>query len=108
MLGEVRSLDIGVIVNGLYRACSDARTKLSPPVDAHLLMCFTADGATSEQSLTAKRSSEVAMDIFGQLVKGGHVDKIIGVGFDTSALDRPANAFEEVENCSFARSTFMS
>ena len=37
---ERQRLPLATVVNGLHRACVDARTRLAPPVDAALILCF--------------------------------------------------------------------
>lgn len=72
-----RGVDIGVVINGIYRACQDS------PVSASLILCFLrhlpeADAfATLEQALPYR-------------------DKFIGIGLDSSELGHPPEKFARV------------
>ena len=80
-----RGVDIGVVIQGLHRACQDARARWG--IDASLILCFLrhlseADAlATLEQALPYR-------------------DLLIGVGLDSSELGHPPEKFAQV----FARS----
>ena len=80
-----RGVDIGVVIQGLHRACQDARARWG--IDASLILCFLrhlseADAlATLEQALPYR-------------------DLFIGVGLDSSELGHPPEKFAQV----FARS----
>ncbi|WP_313042890.1 adenosine deaminase [Acinetobacter sp.] len=76
-----RSVAFETVLNGLQRACDDAKTKLG--ISSHLIMCFLrhlsedAAFATLEQALPYK-------------------DQIIGVGLDSSEVGHPPSKFERV------------
>jgi adenosine deaminase len=76
-----RGVDIGVVIQGLHRACQDARTRWG--IDASLILCFLrhlseADAlATLEQALPYR-------------------DLFIGVGLDSSELGHPPEKFAQV------------
>lgn len=76
-----RGVAFETVLNGLQRACDDAKTKLG--ISSHLIMCFLrhlsedAAFATLEQALPYK-------------------DQIIGVGLDSSEVGHPPSKFERV------------
>ncbi|MCL6243185.1 MULTISPECIES: adenosine deaminase [Acinetobacter] len=76
-----RGVAFETVLNGLQRACDDAKTKLG--ISSHLIMCFlrhlSEDAAfsTLEQALPYK-------------------DQIIGVGLDSSEVGHPPSKFERV------------
>ena len=76
-----RGVDIGVVIQGLHRACQDARARWG--IDASLILCFLrhlseADAlATLEQALPYR-------------------DLLIGVGLDSSELGHPPEKFAQV------------
>ena len=76
-----RGVDIGVVIQGLHRACQDARARWG--IDASLILCFLrhlseADAlATLEQALPYR-------------------DLFIGVGLDSSELGHPPEKFSQV------------
>lgn len=76
-----RGIAFEVVLNGLKRACEDAKEKLG--ISSHLIMCFLrhlteeAAFATLEQALPFK-------------------DHIIGVGLDSSEVGHPPSKFERV------------
>ena len=76
-----RGVDIGVVIQGLHRACQDARARWG--IDASLILCFLrhlseADAlATLEQALPYR-------------------DLLIGVGLDSSELGHPPEKFSQV------------
>ena len=76
-----RGVDIGVVIQGLHRACQDARARWG--IDASLILCFLrhlseADAlATLEQALPYR-------------------DLFIGVGLDSSELGHPPEKFAQV------------
>ncbi|KKW68276.1 adenine deaminase [Lampropedia cohaerens] len=76
-----RGVAMATVINGLHRACEDAREKLG--VDAALILCFlrhlSEDAAfeTLEQALPLR-------------------DKFIGVGLDSSELGHPPEKFVRV------------
>lgn len=77
----VRGIAFETVLNGLLRACEDAKTKLG--ISSELIMCFlrhlSEDDAieTLQQALPFK-------------------DKIIGVGLDSSEVGHPPEKFERV------------
>lgn len=76
-----RGVAFETVLNGLQRACDDAKMKLG--ISSHLIMCFLrhlsedAAFATLEQALPYK-------------------DQIIGVGLDSSEVGHPPSKFERV------------
>ncbi len=76
-----RGVAFETVLNGLQRACDDAKVKLG--ISSHLIMCFLrhlsedAAFATLEQALLYK-------------------DQIIGVGLDSSEVGHPPSKFERV------------
>lgn len=76
-----RGIAFEVVLNGLKRACDDAKEKLG--ISSHLIMCFLrhlseeAAFKTLEQALPFK-------------------DHIIGVGLDSSEVGHPPSKFERV------------
>ncbi|WP_180106857.1 MULTISPECIES: adenosine deaminase [unclassified Acinetobacter] len=76
-----RGVAFETVLNGLQRACNDAKAKLG--ISSHLIMCFLrhlsedAAFATLEQALPYK-------------------DQIIGVGLDSSEVGHPPSKFERV------------
>ena len=78
-----RGVAFETVVNGLYRACREAREKLG--INASLIMCFLRhlDEADAERTLDAALA---------------HKAKIIGVGLDLSELGHPPSKFRNVFN----------
>ncbi|WP_180122635.1 adenosine deaminase [Acinetobacter sp. YH12086] len=76
-----RGVAFETVLNGLQRACNDAKVKLG--ISSHLIMCFLrhlsedAAFATLDQALPYK-------------------DQIIGVGLDSSEVGHPPSKFERV------------
>ncbi|MEG2432784.1 MAG: adenosine deaminase [Acinetobacter sp.] len=76
-----RGVAFSTVINGLQKACDDAKTKLG--ISSHLIMCFLrhlsedAAFATLEQDLPYK-------------------DQIIAVGLDSSEVGHPPSKFERV------------
>ncbi len=76
-----RGVAFATVLNGLQRACDDAKAKLG--ISSHLIMCFLrhlsedAAFATLEQALPYK-------------------DQIIAVGLDSSEVGHPPSKFERV------------
>jgi adenine deaminase len=69
------------VVNGLHRACRDAKTKLG--VDAELILCFLRH-----------LSEEDAFETLEQALP--YRDKFIGVGLDSSEVGHPPEKFARV------------
>ena len=76
-----RGVDIGVVINGLHRACEAARDALG--VDASLILCFLRH-----------LSEEAAFDTLEQALP--YRDKFIGVGLDSSEVGHPPEKFARV------------
>ncbi|MBC7437210.1 MAG: adenosine deaminase, partial [Bdellovibrionales bacterium] len=76
-----RGVDMGVVINGLHRACVDAQTKLG--VSALMIMCFLRH-----------LSEEDAFDTLRQALP--HRDKFIGVGLDSGEVGNPPEKFARV------------
>ena len=80
-----RGVDIGVVIQGLHRACQDARARWG--IDASLILCFLRH-----------LSEEDAVHTLEQALP--YRDLFIGVGLDSSELGHPPEKFAQV----FARS----
>lgn len=78
-----RGVAFETVVNGLHRACREARDKLG--IHASLIMCFLRhlDEADAERVL------DFAL---------AHKSKIIGVGLDSSEIGHPPSKFKRVFN----------
>ena len=76
-----RGVAMETVINGLYRACEDARRELG--ISATLILCFLRH--LSEES--AFETLEQAMPL---------LDKIVGVGLDSSELGHPPEKFARV------------
>jgi adenosine deaminase len=76
-----RGVDIGVVINGLHRACVDAQAKLG--VSALMIMCFLRH-----------LSEEDAFDTLQQALP--YSDKFIGVGLDSGEVGNPPEKFARV------------
>jgi adenosine deaminase len=76
-----RGIHFDTVVNGIYRALTQAKTELG--ISSQLIMCFL------------RHLDEV--DAFETLAQAlPHKDKIIGVGLDSSELGHPPEKFENV------------
>ncbi|HSW18500.1 MAG TPA: adenosine deaminase [Ramlibacter sp.] len=76
-----RGVSMQVVIDGLHRACEDARAALG--VDASLILCFLRHLSEDE----AFQTLEEAMPYLG---------KFIGVGLDSSELGHPPEKFAKV------------
>lgn len=76
-----RGVAIETVINGLHRACADARAELG--ISATLILCFLRH--LSEAS--AFETLEQALPL---------LDKIVGVGLDSSELGHPPEKFARV------------
>lgn len=76
-----RGIAFEVVLNGLKRACDDAKEKLG--ISSHLIMCFLRH-----------LSEEAAFETLEQALP--FKDKIIGVGLDSSEVGHPPAKFERV------------
>ena len=76
-----RGVAFATVINGLQRACDDAREKLN--ISSHLIMCFL-------RHLT----EEAAFETLAQALP--YKDQIIGVGLDSSEVGHPPEKFERV------------
>ena len=76
-----RGVAMETVINGLHRACEDARTELG--ISATLILCFLRH--LSEES--AFETLEQAMPLIG---------KVVGVGLDSSELGHPPEKFARV------------
>ena len=77
----VRGIAFETVLNGLVRACDDAKTKLG--ISSELIMCFLRH-----------LSEEDAIETLQQALP--FKDKIIGVGLDSSEVGYPPEKFERV------------
>ena len=76
-----RGVDIGVVINGLHRACVQARTDLG--IDASLILCFLRH--LSEDAALATLAAALPWR-----------DQFIGVGLDSSERGHPPEKFARV------------
>ena len=76
-----RQVPMATVINGLHRACVDAHTKLG--ISASLIMCFLRHLSEEEALQTLQEAKP-------------HLDKIIGVGLDSSERGHPPEKFERV------------
>ena len=76
-----RGVPMAVVINGLHRACTDAKLKLG--VDAQLILCFLRHLSEAE----ALKTFEEALPF---------KDKFIGVGLDSSEVGHPPEKFKQV------------
>ena len=78
-----RGVAFGTVINGIKRACQDAKTKLG--ISSYLIMCFLRH-----------LSEEAAFETLAQAKP--YQDKIIGIGLDSSEVGHPPSKFERVFN----------
>ncbi|MBY0455082.1 MAG: adenosine deaminase [Burkholderiaceae bacterium] len=76
-----RGVALSSVVNGLYRACADARTELG--ISASLILCFLRH--LSEEDAFATLEQALPLQ-----------DKFIGVGLDSSEVGHPPEKFARV------------
>jgi adenosine deaminase len=76
-----RGVPMSVVVNGLHRACTDAKQQLG--VDAQLILCFLRHLSEAD-----------ALKTFDEALP--FKDKIIGVGLDSSEVGHPPEKFKNV------------
>lgn len=76
-----RGVEFKTVIDGLQRACDDAKTKLG--ITSHLIMCFLRH-----------LSEEAAFTTLEQALP--YKDQIIGVGLDSSEVGHPPAKFERV------------
>ncbi|WP_180023962.1 adenosine deaminase [Acinetobacter sp. YH1901134] len=76
-----RGVAFETVLNGLQRACDDAKTKLG--ISSHLIMCFLRH-----------LSEDAAFSTLDQALP--YKDQIIGVGLDSSEVGHPPSKFERV------------
>jgi adenine deaminase len=78
-----RGIAFETVVNGLHRACREARDRLG--INASLIMCFLRDLDEAD----AERTLDAAL---------AHKAKIIGVGLDSAERGHPPSKFKRVFN----------
>lgn len=76
-----RGVAMKTVVDGLHRACADAKAKLG--VDAELILCFLRHLSEEEAFATLEEALP-------------HRDKFIGVGLDSSEVGHPPEKFARV------------
>ncbi len=76
-----RQVPMATVINGLHRACVDAQTKLG--ISASLIMCFLRHLSEEDALQTLQEAKP-------------YLDKIIGVGLDSSEQGHPPEKFERV------------
>eukprot|EP00192_Tetraselmis_astigmatica_P011524 CAMPEP_0117680384 /NCGR_PEP_ID=MMETSP0804-20121206/18323_1 /TAXON_ID=1074897 /ORGANISM="Tetraselmis astigmatica, Strain CCMP880" /LENGTH=374 /DNA_ID=CAMNT_0005489877 /DNA_START=119 /DNA_END=1244 /DNA_ORIENTATION=+ len=93
---ERNTLPLETVINGLYRACKAAKTQLSPPVDAHLIMCFLRHRHPGCSLAQPPAMAGEALQVLEDALQGGHRDKLLGIGLDSSEEGNPPALFEDV------------
>ena len=83
-----RGVPMETVINGLHRACADARTELG--ISATLILCFLRHLSEASAFETLEQAAPL-------------LDKIVGVGLDSSELGHPPEKFARV----FARCRAM-
>ena len=97
---EMQQLPLDIVMNGLHRACQDAAKLLDPPVDAHLILCFLrhrhvhSEVLRTTPSLPQAEPNE-ALNVLKQVIDGGHLEKIIAVGLDSTEVGNATEVFVE-------------
>lgn len=76
-----RGVPMATVINGLHRACVDAKTQLD--VDAQLILCFLRHLSEEDAFATLEEAAPFR-------------DKFIGVGLDSSELGHPPEKFARV------------
>jgi adenosine deaminase len=76
-----RGVPFATVIDGLHRACVDARARLG--VDAELILCFLRHLSEREAFETLEEAEP-------------HVGRFIGVGLDSSEVGHPPEKFERV------------
>jgi len=76
-----RQVPMDTVINGLHRACADAQTKLG--ISASLILCFLRHLSEEDALQTLQEAKP-------------HLDKIIGVGLDSSERGHPPEKFARV------------
>ncbi len=76
-----RGIAFATIINGLQKACDDAKAKLG--ISSHLIMCFLRH-----------LSEEAAFETLEQALP--YKDQIIAIGLDSSEVGHPPSKFERV------------
>ncbi len=76
-----RGVKFSTVVNGIHKACADARKKLG--ISTRLIMCFLRDLDESD----AMKMLEEALD---------YRDRIVAVGLDSAEIGNPPAKFQEV------------
>lgn len=74
-------VDTDTVINGLHRACVDARSKLG--ISAGLILCFLRHLSQAEAFEALEQATP-------------HLDKLLGVGLASSELGHPPEKFTEV------------
>ena len=76
-----RGVSMHTVVTGLHRACQDARAQLG--IDAQLIMCFLRHLSQAD-----------AFETLAQAMP--YLDKMVGVGLDSSEVGHPPEKFAQV------------
>ena len=76
-----RGVAFDVVINGLYRAFSDAREQLG--ISFHIIACFLRH-----------LPEEDAINLYPEILR--HQDKITGIGLDSSELGHPPEKYQRV------------
>ena len=92
---ERQQLPLATVVNGLHRACADAATKLDPPVDAALIMCFLRHRHPGCAWASPPAPAGEAMGVLERALRD-HRAQLLGVGLDSSEAGNPPALFRDV------------
>ncbi len=76
-----RGVDMATVINGLHRACTDAKTQLG--VSAQLILCFLRHLSEEDAFATLEQALP-------------YRDRFIGVGLDSSEVGHPPEKFARV------------
>jgi len=76
-----RGVDMATVINGLHRACTDAKTQLG--VSAQLILCFLRHLSEEDAFTTLEQALP-------------YRDRFIGVGLDSSEVGHPPEKFARV------------
>ena len=79
-----RGVAIETVINGLHRACEDARSELG--ISSTLILCFLRHLSEASAFETLEQAQPL-------------LDKIVGVGLDSSELGHPPEKFARVFAC---------
>ena len=90
---ERNALPLSVVINGLHRACVDAKTGLG--LDAALIMCFLRHRHPGCTWASPPAPAEEPLSVLEEAI-ANHRHQIIGVGLDSSEAGNPPSIFRDV------------